>query len=142
MTKLLKVSCRVYFDGYLPEADEDYDGFIMEVDRYYTSKDIAEAFVFADTMMLLIRFIFITIGMTIGILMAWIGILMTGMNFDKKSRVISPAFPLPARAKVPCNHTLAYSHSASNSPVMKSNFPRNTLMSSHDPRLIIYGLTR
>lgn len=49
MTKLLKVNCRVYFDGYLPEADEDYDGFIMEVDRYYTSKDIAEAFVFADT---------------------------------------------------------------------------------------------
>lgn len=60
----------------------------------------------------------------------------------KKNRVISPVFPLPARAKVPCNHTLAYSHSASNSPVMKSNFPRKTLMSSHDPRLIIYGLTR
>lgn len=55
----------------------------------------------------IIRFIFLTIGMTIGILMAVIGILMTGMNFDKKSRVISPAFPLPARAKVPCNHTLA-----------------------------------
>lgn len=48
MTKLLKVNCRVYFDGYLPEADEDYDGFIMEVDRYYTSKDIAEAFEFAE----------------------------------------------------------------------------------------------
>ena len=48
MTKLLKVNCRVYFDGYLPEADEDYDGFIMEVDRYYTSEDIAEAFEFAE----------------------------------------------------------------------------------------------
>ena len=44
-----------------------------------------------------------TNGMTVGILMAVIGILM----IDKKSRVISPAFPLPARAKVPCNHTLA-----------------------------------
>lgn len=49
MTKLLKVNCRVYFNGYLPEADEDYDGFVMEVDRYYTSEDIAEAFEFADT---------------------------------------------------------------------------------------------
>lgn len=48
MTKLLKVNCRVYFNGYLPEADEDYDGFIMEVNRYYTSKDIAEAFEFAE----------------------------------------------------------------------------------------------
>ena len=48
MTKLLKVKCLVYFNGYLPEADEDYDGFIMEVDRYYTSKDIAEAFEFAE----------------------------------------------------------------------------------------------
>lgn len=103
---------------------------------------MTKRYIVPDGMMLLIRFIFITIGMTIGILMAGFGILMTGMNFDKKSRVISPAFPLPARAKVPCNHTLAYSHSASNSPVMKSNFPRNTLMSSHDPRLIIYGLTR
>ena len=36
MTKLLKVNCRVSFNGYLPEADEDYDDFIMEVDRYYT----------------------------------------------------------------------------------------------------------
>lgn len=49
MTKLLKVKCLVSFNGYLPEADEDYDDFIMEVDRYYTSKDIAEAFEFAET---------------------------------------------------------------------------------------------
>lgn len=33
MTKLLKVKCLVSFNGYLPEADEDYDDFIMEVDR-------------------------------------------------------------------------------------------------------------
>lgn len=49
MTKLLKVNCIVSFNGYLPEAEEDYDDFIMEVDRYYTSKDIAEAFEFAET---------------------------------------------------------------------------------------------
>ena len=33
----------------MPEPDEDYDDFIMEVVRYYTSEDIAEAFVFAET---------------------------------------------------------------------------------------------
>lgn len=66
MTKLLKVNCGVCFLEYAPEADEDYNPYGM---------------------MLLIRFIFLTIGMTVGIL-------MTGMNFDKKSRVISPAFPL------------------------------------------------
>lgn len=49
MTKLLKVNCIVSFNGYLPEADEDYDDFIMEVVRYYTSEDIAEAFEFAET---------------------------------------------------------------------------------------------
>ena len=48
MTKLLKVNCGVCFDGYLPEADEDYNPWIMEVERYYTSEDIAEAFVFAE----------------------------------------------------------------------------------------------
>ena len=46
-------------------------------------------------MMLLIRHIFQTIG-----------ILMAG-EIGKKNRVISPVFLLPARAKVPCNHTLA-----------------------------------
>lgn len=48
MTKLLKVNCGVCFDGYLPEADEDYNPWIMEVERYYTSEDIAEAFEFAE----------------------------------------------------------------------------------------------
>lgn len=52
MTKLLKVNCGVYFEEYAPEADEDYDGLVMEVDRYYTSEDIAEAFEFADTIKL------------------------------------------------------------------------------------------
>ena len=49
MTKLLKVNCGVCFDGYLPEAEEDYNPWIMEVERYYTSEDIAEAFEIADT---------------------------------------------------------------------------------------------
>lgn len=50
MTKLLKVNCAVFFEDYVPtEEGEEYDSFIMEVDRYYTSKDIAEAFEFADT---------------------------------------------------------------------------------------------
>lgn len=55
MTKLLKVKCEVYFDGYLPEADEDYDGFIT------------------------------------------IGILMAGLNFDKKGIGKTP-IPLFVRA--------------------------------------------
>lgn len=38
MTKLLKVNCGVCFLGYEPvEEDEDYNPWIMEVDRYYTS---------------------------------------------------------------------------------------------------------
>lgn len=49
MTKLLKVNCAVYFDEYIPAPEEDYDAFIMEVDRYYTSEDIAEAFEFAES---------------------------------------------------------------------------------------------
>lgn len=50
MTKLLKVNCGVCFLGYEPvEEDEDYNPWIMEVERYYTSEDIAEAFEFADT---------------------------------------------------------------------------------------------
>lgn len=49
MTKLLKVNCGVCFLGYEPvEEDEDYNPWIMEVERYYTSEDIAEAFEFAE----------------------------------------------------------------------------------------------
>lgn len=54
-------------------------------------------YIVPDGMMLLIRFIFLTIGMTIGILMAVIGILMTGMNFDKKGIGKTP-IPLFIRA--------------------------------------------
>lgn len=48
MTKLLKVKFEVCWLDELNEERGD-SPFITEVDRYYTSEDIAEAFVFADT---------------------------------------------------------------------------------------------
>ena len=52
MTKLLRVRCVVFKDGFshqdIDPEDDSYDIVSFFVDRYYTSEDMAQAFEYAD----------------------------------------------------------------------------------------------